>query len=129
MIIVKNQKTGKYDLDFNCSGRRIRKRGFIRREDAVNYHAKMLNDKMYKKFHLPKEEKISFLDLAKKYLENHSKPNKKSFITDTYLLKPLIEFFGILFLEKDRELDTLELKALTHYSRELGSKLTLHLAS
>ena len=95
MTVKKNKKTNKWETDFYCGNKRIRNRGFNRRVDAEKYKAKILNDWMYKKHLLPKEEKIKFIDLAGRYLKNYSKPNKRSWKTDIALMKPLVGFFGL----------------------------------
>lgn len=94
MKVSRNKRTGKWDIDFHCNNRRIRKRGFLSKADAENYKTKLEYNLKFKKHGLPKEEKIRFIELAKKYLENYSKPNKSSFKTDIALAKPLVEYFG-----------------------------------
>jgi len=88
-------------MDFYYQGKRIRKvcKYALTKEQAlealrmeiVNLHNKQLG--MEKK-------RITFKEFSKLYLENYSKPNKRSWKDDLYKLRIFVKYFGSYFLDE-----------------------------
>ncbi|MCP4219452.1 MAG: site-specific integrase [bacterium] len=91
MAVVK--KDGMWWVDYRVNGKRIRKCVSRRKKDAEEYFDKIRDDIRQKRYPVRKDERILFQDFASRYLLLHS-TQKKSFATDSSLIKNLVEFFG-----------------------------------
>ena len=88
-------KRGKvWHIDYYYCGKRFRKGGFLKKSTAEECLTKIKNDILYKTHPLPRDQKIKFEELAKRYIELHSIPNKKSYKSDLSLMKKLVLYFG-----------------------------------
>jgi integrase len=95
-------KNGNWHIDFRTpNGRRRRKKIGTSKKFAKNVLCKIRGEMAEGKFlDVVKKERIKFEDFALQYLNDHSKQRKKSWITDSYHINDLIEFFkGKLLFE------------------------------
>lgn len=109
------KQNGKWIVDYNYRGQRIRKAVSNKKSDAVAYLARIQNDIQYKRHPFPKNEKVIFVEFAKQYVKLHAR-HKKSFTTDKSLLKALVQYFGTYTLA-DVAIDAKGLVALYKMER------------
>lgn len=87
---------GKWYVDFTFNKKRIRQFGGYTKEQARNTLAKLRIEKVNEKLGFKKNDEIegvSFKDLAKKFLEEYSKVNKRSWKRDESSINNLNAFF------------------------------------
>lgn len=93
------QRHGEWYVDYYANGRRKREKVGPSKKLAQDVLRKRQVQVAENKFlDIRKEEKVKFRDFAQTFLETHSKPNKRSWITDVCLLKHLTSQFGDKFL-------------------------------
>jgi|Deesub1362B_J571_1020462.scaffolds.fasta_scaffold02189_11 excisionase family DNA binding protein len=100
-------------MDFYYQGKRIRKvcKYALTKEQAlealrmeiVNLHKKQLG--------LEERKRITFKEFSKLYMENYSKPNKKSWRGDYYTLRHFVKNFGSYYLDEITPLEIEEFRA------------------
>ena len=88
------KKGKKWCIDITVNKRRIRKPVADTKAEAEKVLTKIKYEMMHKRYDLPLERKISFLNLAKIYVEKHVVPNQKSAASTLSRLKHLVNFFG-----------------------------------
>ena len=84
----------KYQLDLYDVQGRIRKVVNGTKYEAEQVHARMKQDREYRKFHLPNHRSMPFRELGQMYIQEYSIPRKKSSANDISKLKSLDCFFG-----------------------------------
>jgi len=94
------KKNNKWWIDYYVNGRRIRRSISKKKKQAEKIYTKTKADILMKKFAIPINEKIKFVDFSMRYIEEHSKPKKKSYRTDIVLLRNLVEYFGDMLLHE-----------------------------
>jgi len=87
------KRKNKYWIAYYEDGRLIREPVSLGKETAEKVLKTRQADIIRRKFKLPIMEKISFVEMGKKYLK-WSKTNKKSWERDIYSMKNLVGFFG-----------------------------------
>lgn len=93
------QKRGEWYIDYYVNGKRVRELVGPNKYTAINAYSKrksQLAEGRY--FEIVKNENILLSEFFKIYLENHSKVNKKSWISDEFRSKTLNKYFGNLLL-------------------------------
>jgi len=94
MAIHKMEGEKKYQVDVYDGHRRIRKVVHGTRYDADQVHSRMIQEREYRKYHLPNYRSMPFKDLGHMYIKEYSIPRKKSSANDISKLKSLVRFFG-----------------------------------
>ncbi len=86
---------GKWYVDFTFRGRRVRQFGGFTKDQARNTLTKMKAERLdvARGFVKPAIEEVSFAKFADSFLELYSKPGKRSWRNDEFLLNTLKEFF------------------------------------
>ncbi len=110
IYVRKGKKTGSLGISYMFQGKQIRK--IIGPQNERNKKlAKIILGKIEaqikegKHLDIQKNEKIKFEEMAKTYLEAHSKLNKRSFRRDETIIKNLLPFFGGRWLFEITSLD------------------------
>lgn len=100
MRIFKRKK--KWWIDYSHHGERIRVPVSTSKAEAEQVMAKIRADIIFGRYDLPpqKNEEIQFVELAKKYFENHVEPKHRSKRSTISRLKPLVSHFGQLPINK-----------------------------
>jgi len=95
------KKGNNYYIDYYVRGRRRREKiGPNKRQASLVLQKRKVQIAEGKFLDLTREEKISFEDIAKEYIEVYSKPNKRSFWRDEISVKHLSSQFEKRFIQE-----------------------------
>lgn len=101
-------------LYFRAGGRRVREAVPLAQSkaDALKVLSVKVNAALHAEYGLKQEKKrIGFREFADLFIERYSKPGKRSWRDDTYMVKTLNRFFGQLFLHEVTAFDVESFKA------------------
>lgn len=119
---------GNWHIDFRTPhGRRRRKKIGTSKELAKNVLRKIKVEMAEGKFlDVEKQERIKFKDFAQEYLDVHSKQHKKSWVTDTFRIKYLSEFFKEKFLYEinAKDIERFKMERLNKTVGETGKTIS-----
>jgi len=93
------KRKNKYWIAYYSDGRLVREAVSLDRETAEKVLKTRQADVIRRRFRLPSTEKISFVEMGKKYL-SWSKTNKKSWERDIFSVNNLLTFFGEMRLSQ-----------------------------
>ena len=96
--MIKQNKKGKWVVDFTCDGKRIRRVVGHSKEEAKDVMASLRkqirSNAVGERYGLARSrKKVRFEDFAEEFLRVYSKEKKRSWKRDEYSLKPLCAFF------------------------------------
>jgi len=96
--MIKQNKMGKWVVDFTCNGKRIRRVVGHSKEEAKDVMASLRKqiraNAVSERYGLIRpKKKVRFEDFAEEFLRVYSKEKKRSWERDEYSLKPLCAFF------------------------------------
>ena len=107
------EREGKYFIDYYANGRRVREvisgsRGLA--EKVLRKRQSAVDENRY--LDIRRTEKVRFEDFANEYIENHSKPNNRSWEqAEAHNIKRLKAYFSGKFLNEITPLDVEKFKA------------------
>ena len=114
------KKGNNYYIDYYVRGRRRREKiGPNKRQASLVLQKRKVQIAEGKFLDLTREEKISFEDIAKEYIEVYSKPNKRSFWRDEISVKHLSSQFEKRLIQEITPLN------VEKYKQKSGGKLKI----
>jgi integrase len=101
MGIYKRPDSKKWWISYYQNGKRVREPVSTKKSEAekvLTQRINAINEGKHPVIKKRKNQKIRFASIAKSYLSDHSKPNKKTYRSDISRLKVLIPYFGDFYI-------------------------------
>ena len=118
------KRGGNWWIDYYFQGRRKREKvGPSKTQAKIVLQKRKIEIAEGKFLDVKREEKVKFENFAKTYLENYSKPNKKSWGRDVASLKNLLTFFKDKYLY---EINPLDIESYKRLRKERVSPATVN---
>jgi len=94
------KKNNRWWVDYYVNGSRVRKPISKSKTEAEKVLTKIKSEILHKRYAIPEDKKIKFVDFARKIVENQTKLTKRGFQTYVSLLRNLVEYFGDFFIDE-----------------------------